>query len=111
MDSVQQLKKGTAETLVLAVLAESPSHGYAIAREIEKRSADVLSLGEGSLYPVLRGLEGRKLVTTQWEPQETGPARRGYTLTESGLAELRKRPSEWNTFASAVSLVLGNPHA
>jgi PadR family transcriptional regulator PadR len=101
-----ELLKGSTPTLVLAVLAEASCHGYAIAREIERRSAATLRLGEGSLYPALRALEADALVTSQWEPQATGPARKVYSLTELGRTELARRTRSWRGFVQAVEAVL-----
>ena len=76
MPTDNELKKGSIQTLILAVLADGPRHGYAIAREIERRSVDALSFGEGALYPALRALEreesGRQPVGTAAE--RPGPA-------------------------------------
>jgi PadR family transcriptional regulator PadR len=103
----RELLRGNTPTLILAVLAHGPRHGYAIAREIEGRSREALRLGEGSLYPALRALEADGLVSSQWEPQETGPARRVYALTEAGRAELARRTRSWRDFARAIDDVLG----
>ena len=108
-DEQGELIKGNTPTLILSVLQEAPLHGYAIAREIEKRSADLLKLGEGSLYPALRALEGEGLVKSQWEPQPSGPARKVYSLTDSGRAELERRIRSWRRFATAINAVLGDP--
>jgi PadR family transcriptional regulator PadR len=91
----------------MAVLAESPSHGYAIARHVEAKSGQLLQLREGSLYPALRTLEGQGWVESHWETQESGPARKIYTLTESGRAELARRIEEWSAYAAAVESLLG----
>jgi PadR family transcriptional regulator PadR len=108
-----ELLKGNTPTLLLAVLDDGPLHGYAIAQEIEKRSADVLSLGEGSLYLVLRALERQGHVVSRWETQPSGPARRTYEITPSGKEELRRREDTWRLFTDAVnSVLLGRkPHA
>lgn len=106
MKQMGEMLKGHTPTLILAVLADGPRHGYAIAREIERRSAEALSLGEGSLYPALRALEAEGLVTSQWEVQPSGPARKVYALTESGHAELARRTRTWREFADAVEGVL-----
>jgi PadR family transcriptional regulator PadR len=107
MKPMGELLKGNTPTLILAVLAEGPRHGYAIAREIERRSQDALSLGEGSLYPALRALEAEGLVSSAWEVQESGPSRRVYVLTDAGRAELVKRTRSWRSFVRAVEGVLG----
>ena len=102
-----ELLRGNTPTLILAVLAEGPRHGYGIAREIQRRSGEALRLREGSLYPALRVLEADGLVSSCWEPQESGPARRVYALTDAGLAELTRRRQSWRDFVQAVDWVLG----
>lgn len=102
-----ELLKGNTPTLLLSVLEEGPLHGYAIAREIERRSKDTLQLGEGSLYPALRTLERDGLITGRWEPQPSGPARKVYELTDAGRAEIVKRTRTWREFVEAVENVLG----
>ncbi len=107
-DDMGELLKGNTPTLLLAVLAEGPRHGYAIAREIERRSDDALKMGEGSLYPTLRTLEGEGWIESRWEHPETGPARKVYVLTEAGRGELLRRARSWQRFSSAVDAVLGD---
>lgn len=102
-----ELLKGNTPTLLLAVLQEGALHGYAIAREIERRSKDALQLGEGSLYPALRALERDGLVISRWEPQPAGPARKVYALTEAGHGELAKRTQSWRDFVEAIENVIG----
>lgn len=111
MDEYGELLKGNTPTLLLAVLQEGPLHGYALAREIERRSQEALQLGEGSLYPTLRTLEQEGLVTSRWETQSAGPARKVYELTEVGRKELARRTRSWRQFVVAVESVLGGvPH-
>lgn len=107
MGNDNELRKGSTPTLILAVLADGPRHGYAIAREIERRSADALKMGEGALYPALRALEREGLVVSQWETMPSGPARRTYTLTDSGQAKLAQQIETWRKFSKAVGLVIG----
>ena len=109
----RELLKGNTPTLILAVLADEASHGYAIAREIERRSENALSLGEGSLYPALRALEADGFVQSVWETPATGasggagPARKTYHITDAGRGELARRLSTWRDFSRAVNAVVG----
>ncbi len=107
MTEDQELRKGSTSLLILAVLSDSPRHGYAIAREIERRCADALKVGEGALYPALRALEREGLVESAWETQPSGPARRIYTLTDTGAARLAASVKSWSRFSTAVNAVLG----
>ena len=104
----RDLARGEVPTLILAVLSESPAHGYAIAKAIEVQSAQVLKLREGSLYPALRVLEQQGLVKSVWQEPERGPARKTYTLTNEGRAELLTRANDWYDYAAAVMAVLKN---
>ena len=106
MNHERELQKGGVPILILAVLSEAPRHGYAIAREIERRSQNALKAGEGSLYPALRSLENEGLAAGTWEIQPSGPARKVYSLTDDGRAELAKRTKAWKEYTSAVGLVL-----
>ncbi len=111
MSSDAELKKGSTPILILAVLADGPRHGYAIAREITRRSADALSVGEGALYPALRALERQELVTSRWEMPVSGPARKIYDLTDAGRAHLAAQVDAWRNLTEAISKVIGgNPH-
>jgi PadR family transcriptional regulator PadR len=105
--SWNELRKGSTQTLILTVLAEQPAHGYAIAREIERRSREALQMGEGALYPALRGLEREGFVTSRWEPQPAGAARRVYELTEDGRKHLQAQLDSWRKFTGAVNDVIG----
>ncbi|CAA9586927.1 MAG: Transcriptional regulator, PadR family [uncultured Thermomicrobiales bacterium] len=103
----RDLPRGDVPALILAVLDEAPAHGYAIARAIERRSAGVLQLREGSLYPALRALEQQGSVSSAWETTGVGPARKVYTLTDAGRVALAERASDWGAYAAAVAAVLG----
>lgn len=108
--------KGSTSVLILATLAEAPRHGYAIAREIECRSNALIALGEGSLYPALLALERAGLIIGAWQTPAPGgsggPARKVYTLTDMGRAELARRAPEVCALAQAIAdLLKGVPDA
>ena len=112
MEQESELLKGNTQTLILAVLREAPRHGYAIAREIERRSENDLKFRDGTLYPALQQLEQAGLIVGAWEPTETAPPRKVYRLTEAGQAELQRRVRVWSRFVRSVNVVLGlNPEA
>lgn len=93
--------------IVLAILAEGPAHGYAIARRVEEISENLLRMREGSLYPALRVLEQDGLVTAQWETPPAGPARKVYSLTAAGRTEMAKRTKELRQYVSLIETILG----
>ncbi|HEX5323386.1 MAG TPA: helix-turn-helix transcriptional regulator [Capsulimonadaceae bacterium] len=93
--------------IILAILADEPAHGYAIARRVEEISENLLRMREGSLYPALRILEQDRLITAQWENPPTGPARKVYSLTASGRTEMAKRTKELRQYVSLIETILG----
>jgi PadR family transcriptional regulator len=102
-----ELLRGNTPTLVLAVLRDGPQHGYAIARAINSRTGDALKLKQGTLYPVLHGLERDGLVVGEWEHSEGERSRRVYTITDAGRAELARRTQVWSKFAQAMNSLIG----
>lgn len=100
--------KGSTSVLILATLADQPRHGYAIAREIARRSNELITLGEGSLYPALMVMEQEGLITSEWQTPAVGggPARKVYTITEAGSAELSRRAKEVRALAEAIAELL-----
>lgn len=94
------------EALILGVLVESSEHGYNIVKQILARSDGYFKLGEGQLYPVLHRMEMQSLIVSEWENPETGPARKVYSLTASGKAELAVRRKNWSKFVGNVNSVL-----
>jgi PadR family transcriptional regulator PadR len=91
-------------------MAEGKCHGYALAREVERRSSDALKMREGSLYPALRVLEADELIVGAWEEGTGGPARRVYSITSKGQDELAKRARDWRAYMEAVGSFLGGAH-
>src|SRR4051812_60602 len=92
--------------LVLSVLIEGPSHGYAISRRIRELSQSALKMGEGQLYPALHGLEESGFIVGEWQIQEGDPPRKVYVITPSGRTELERRRAAWSSYTSAVGAVL-----
>ncbi len=98
----RELLRGNTPTLILAVLADAPRHGYAIVREINRRSNDALQFKQGTLYPALHALEHDGLIVGAWDTNEPRP-RKVYTLTEAGQAELARRLQAWQTFSRVMA--------
>lgn len=100
------LLQGTLQILILKALLAEPTHGFGIARWIERTTDDVLRIEEGSLYPALRRLEDRRLVRSEWGVSENNRRARFYSLTPSGRAYLRSEATAWTRYSSAVTRVL-----
>lgn len=101
----RELMKGSTATLVLSVLSRSSAHGYQMVKELERLSKGVLTFKEGTLYPILHSLEQEGFITATWERGD-GRERKVYRLTDSGMAELRRRVAQWQEFRTAVDDVV-----
>jgi PadR family transcriptional regulator, regulatory protein PadR len=98
--------KGHLDLLLLSVLADGPAHGYAIIGELQERSAQELTLPEGTVYPALHRLEEAGLLRSHWADQ-AGRRRRLYELTAKGVSALGDLQGEWRRFSTGVQAVVG----
>jgi len=105
-----ELKKGSTELLLLALLEARARHGYEIGKLIEARSGGRLTFRIGSLYPVLCRLEDRGLISGRWVEKPGERRRRYYRLTTPGRAILREQRSAWEEFSAAVNQILRGEH-
>lgn len=99
---------GSTTLLVLALLKSREMYGYEIIEELERRSNQVFKLKEGTLYPILHGLEKDGLVTARQAEAPSGRVRRYYHITKSGLKALEEKKEEWTAFSGAVTAVLAS---
>ena len=109
MRSETDLRKGSAQVLILSLLLEAPMYGYQLSKELKRRSQGYFELKEGTLYPALHRLEKENLVRGEWQVVEEGPSRKYYHLTDLGREELARAHGEWATFADRLLAVLGRP--
>ena len=98
--------QGTLSMLILKSLAGESRDGYDVVRWIAGATRGTLAIEEGSLYPVLRRLEDRQFVTSEWRRSDTGRRVRMYTLTKSGRAHLEKEVGAWVALNKAITLVI-----
>src|ERR1700684_1044758 len=113
MEPKSQFLKGCARTLVLQLLAHRPMYGYELAAELDRRSAGIFALGQGTLYPLLYSLEtkGQIRVTREELSVDQGRKRRYYAPTAKGRAELEANLITWKEIARGMRLVLDGAHA
>jgi len=95
MDIGKDLVAASATPLVLAILAEGDSYGYAILKRVGELSDGELTWTDGMLYPVLHRLERLGYVEARWGKSETGRRRRYYRLTQEGRAQLEEQRQQW----------------
>jgi len=109
--SVSELKKGSAEFLILSLVEARPRHGYEIGKMIETRSSGDLHFNAASLYPLLYRLEQRWWIEGRWVEKANQRKRRYYRITATGRKILREKRSTWQAFVTAVNRVTGVENA
>jgi len=103
-NAVSQLRKGTLEYCVLALLRDGQRYGFELVRRLSE--ADGLLVSEGTIYPLLSRLRRDHLVSTSWQESEAGPPRRYYQLTDAGKRALADFGDEWARFRDAVDALV-----
>ena len=103
----RELKKGSAELLILSLLEARQRHGYEISKLIESLSGGTLSFNVASLYPLLYRLEKRGWIQGRWIDKAGQRRRRYYKLTPAGHKVLRVQRSHWQSFAAAINRIAG----
>ena len=101
----RELKKGSTEMLIMALVEDRPRHGYEIAKLIGERSDGVLQFHVASLYPLLYRLERRGLIKGQWVEKAGQRRRRHYKLTAEGRRVLAAQRNTWQEFFAALDRV------
>ena len=107
----RELKKGSAELIILSVLEARPRHGYEISKLIESRSDGQLKFHVASLYPLLYRLEERGWLQARWVEKAGERRRRFYSLSAEGRRVLARQRETWKAFVHAVDLITGAEHA
>jgi PadR family transcriptional regulator PadR len=106
-----ELKKGSAELLILSLIESRPRHGYDVARLIEERSEGALRFNAASLYPLLFRMEHAGWIEGKWIEKADSRRRRVYKLTPKGRKRLAEQRSAWEAFVRAIKRVTGADHA
>ena len=107
----RELKKGSAELIILSVLEARPRHGYEISKLIESRSNGQLTFYLASLYPLLYRLEERGWLHGRWVEKPGERRRRFYSLTPAGHQVLARQRQTWQRFVEAMRLLTEAEHA
>ncbi len=107
--NMPELLKGNTEGILLSLIdALDGAYGYALIKEIEKRSEGFFQFKEGTVYPILRKLENDGLLQGEWQETPKGHKRRFYRITPKGREMLNRKLDVWHGFAGAMNLIL-NP--
>lgn len=102
----KELLKGSTTLLILNLLESQAMYGYQMIKELKKKSEHTFELKEGTLYPILHGLEEKNLITSYWD-STSGKERKYYLITETGKQVLKEKEEEWKTFYLGINKVIG----
>jgi PadR family transcriptional regulator PadR len=105
MSSLDQMRKGSTDLLILSLLAERPMYGYEISQLLERRSQGYFEMKEGLLYPALHRMQQNGWLSSEWRKVE-GRRRKYYALTPLGGEVLGAQVSEWKTFLEELRSLL-----
>ncbi|HZZ18429.1 MAG TPA: PadR family transcriptional regulator [Opitutaceae bacterium] len=102
------LIQGTLDMLILHILNRGNMHGWGIAEKIGQRSQDVLSVGEGSLYPALYRMQDKGWIESEWGQSENNRKAKYYKITKLGRKQLGDEKETWTRLVMAVAEVMAS---
>ncbi|MEW5937739.1 MAG: helix-turn-helix transcriptional regulator [Candidatus Thermoplasmatota archaeon] len=105
-DWSSELRKGSIQLCILALLRRTPKYGFQILKEMREMSEGYLDLKEGTLYPALHRLEKRGLLRSEWVIEDEKP-RRYYSLTPRGRSALEEGLEQWRWMVEGCNRLLG----
>jgi transcriptional regulator len=107
----RELKKGSAELVILALVEQRPRHGYEMSQMIERQSDGAVRFTVTSLYPLLYRLEKRGWLQGRWVEKAGQRRRRYYRITPTGRKVLAEQRQGWERFVAAINRIVEFHHA
>jgi len=101
-----EILQGTLDMLILRTLQWGPQHGHGIGQLIRGRSADLVRVEHGSLYPALHRLERRGWIASQWKASETNRRAKYYRLTAAGKKQLTAERGKWELLVRTIARIM-----
>lgn len=108
MELSKNLVAASATPMILAILEEEDSYGYAIIKKVKRLSDNEIQWTDGMLYPVLHRLEKQNLITSYWEKSSSGRKRKYYSLTEKGGRDFEHLKQQWKLVNKTLNKVWKN---
>ena len=106
----KELVAASAEPMILALLEQGESYGYAIIQEIKTRSRGRLEWTDGMLYPVLHRMEHKGWILSRWAESETGRKRKYYSLQKDGKRAMKEQHEQWSLVHSVLASLRGEQY-
>jgi PadR family transcriptional regulator PadR len=102
----KELMKGSTAILILSLLEKEDLYGYQIIQKLSVSSDNIFNLKEGTLYPLLHGLENEEAISAYWVETLEGRNRKYYKITKTGKDLLKEKQKEWKIFSETVNKVI-----
>lgn len=102
----KSLMSGSTMLMLLSLLESEDMYGYQMIKELEKKSENIFSLKEGTLYPILHSLERQSFVVSYILEGDKGKKRKYYQITNAGRTQLKAKKDEWIKFCTSVNKVV-----
>jgi DNA-binding PadR family transcriptional regulator len=102
----KELMKGSTTIIILGLLKDKSMYGYEMIKAIEQKSKGIFDFKEGTLYPLLHGLESNGYIESYWQESNEGRKRKYYRITKAGSNQLKEKKLEWETYKAAVDSCL-----
>ena len=99
----KELVAASTEPLILSLLANGESYGYALIQEVKRLSGDKIQWTDGMLYPVLHRMEHRGLIKSRWDERETGRKRKYYSIKKDGKTAMVRHHEQWSLVHGVLS--------
>jgi PadR family transcriptional regulator, regulatory protein PadR len=106
----KELIAASTEPLILSLLSQGESYGYALIQRVRELSGDKIQWTDGMLYPVLHRLERQGRIKSRWKTAETGRKRKYYSILKEGRAALAEAKEQWRIVDDALKLLWSTPH-
>ncbi|WP_027084846.1 PadR family transcriptional regulator [Cohnella panacarvi] len=100
----REIWKGSIDIILLSIIGKGPTYGYEIIQNLRRVSEQAYEMSEGTLYPALRRLEEKQLLTSSWGDSETGGRRKYYEITEEGRHSLAGKLQQWRLVSRLISI-------
>jgi len=107
----KELVAASSVPLILSILLEGDSYGYAIIQRVKELSGGKIEWTDGMLYPVLHWLEDRRMVRSRWEKADSGRKRKYYSIQTAGRETLREQKEQWMAVTSTLNQIWRAQHA
>lgn len=102
----KELLKGSTTMLILELVRKENMYGYQMIKKLSEKSENVFELKEGTLYPILHGLEEKGMIQSYWD-DSTSKKRKYYSITKKGMNHLKDKKEEWKFFSKGVNQIIG----